>query len=128
MGLRDVVEDFQRRYHYRPWLVESFVDTSRFSGASYRSANWILVGQTKGRGRQDRFSKREKTIKDIYVYPLEKDFRTRLGLAAGARLGPLGTTQGLDGEKLAEQEVCGAPLGDAPLSGTRLDISQATAD
>src|SRR6266496_2791570 len=80
MSLRHVVEDFQRRYQYRPWLVESFLDTSRFSGASYRAANWILVGQTKGRGRQDRFSKREKTIKDIYVYPLEKDFRTRLGL------------------------------------------------
>src|SRR5258708_12234899 len=105
--------DLQGCYDYRPWVVESFVDTSRFSGASYRSANWILVGQTKGRGRQDRFSKREKTIKDIYVYPLEKDFRTRLGLAAGAGLGPLGTADGLDGENWAKQEVGGAPLGDA---------------
>src|SRR6202041_3805617 len=58
MSLQHVVEDFQRRYHYRPWLVESFLDTSRFSAASYRAANWVLVGQTKGRGRQDRFSKR----------------------------------------------------------------------
>jgi hypothetical protein len=68
MSLERMVEDFQRRYHYRPWLVESFVDTTRFSGVSYRAANWMLIGQTKGRGRQDRFSQRNKTIKDIYVY------------------------------------------------------------
>ena len=59
-----IVEDFEQRYHYRPWLVESFIDTSRFSGTCYRAANWILVGQTQGRGRQDRFSKRERTISD----------------------------------------------------------------
>src|SRR5437870_3271824 len=78
-SLERLVEDFERRYHYRPWLVESFVDISQFSGACYRAANWIRVGQTKGRGRQDRFTRREETIKDIYVYPLEKDFRARLG-------------------------------------------------
>lgn len=128
MSLQQVVEDFQRRYHYRPWLVESFLDTSRFSGASYRAANWILVGQTKGRGRQDRFSKREKTIKDIYVYPLEKNFRARLGLAAGAGLGPLGPADGLDGKNWAKQEFGGAPLGDARLSERLVDIAQSKAE
>jgi hypothetical protein len=128
MSLQQVGEDFQRRYHYRPWLVESFLDTSRFTGASYRAANWILVGQTKGRGRQDRFSKREKTIKDIYVYPLEKDFRTRLGLAAGAGLGPLGPADGLDGKNWAKQEFGGAPLGDARLSQRLVNIAQAKAE
>jgi hypothetical protein len=128
MSLQQVGEDFQRRYGYRPWLVESFLDTSRFSGASYRAANWILVGQTKGRGRQDRFSKREKTIKDIYVYPLEKDFRTRLGLVAGAGLGPLGPGDGLDAENWAKQEFGGAPLGDARLSQRLVDIAQAKAE
>ena len=116
MSLKQLVEDFQWRYHYGPWLVESFVDTSRFSGTSYRAANWIRVGQTKGRGRQDRFSKRRETIKDIYVYPLEKDFRDRLGLAKGVGLGPLGPADGLDGENWAKQEFGGAPLGDARLS------------
>lgn len=128
MSLRQMVEDFQRRYHYRPWLVESFLDTSRFSGASYRAANWILVGQTKGRGRQDRFSQREKTIKDIYVYPLEQDFRTRLGLAAGAGLGPLGPTDGVDGKNWAKQEFGGAPLGDARLSQRLVEIAQSKAE
>lgn len=128
MSLQQVVEDFQRRYHYRPWLVESFLDTSRFSGASYRAANWILVGQTKGRGRQDRFGKREKTIKDIYVYPLEKDFRTRLGLATGAGLGPLGPADGLDGKNWAKQEFGGAPLGDVRLSQRLVGIAQSKAE
>ena len=87
ISLERLVEDFRQRYHYEPWLVESFVDASRFSGSCYRAANWILVGQTQGRGRQDRFKEREETVKDIYVFPLEKDFRTRLGLPAGAGLG-----------------------------------------
>jgi hypothetical protein len=128
MSLQQMGEDFQRRYHYRPWLVESFLDTSRFSGVSYRAANWIRVGQTKGRGRQDRFSQREETIKDIYVYPLEKDFRTRLGLAAGAGLGPLGPADGLEGENWARQEFGGAPLGDARLSERLVDIVRAKAE
>ena len=67
MSLERMKIDFQRRYQYRPWLVESFLDRSRFSGVTYRASNWILVGQTQGRGRQDRFRKRENTIKDIYV-------------------------------------------------------------
>jgi len=37
-------------------LVESFVDSSCYSGTCYRAANWIAVGKTKGRGRQDRFN------------------------------------------------------------------------
>jgi hypothetical protein len=128
MSLERMMGDFQRRYHYRPWLVESFVDTSRFSGACYRAANWILVGQTQGRGRQDRFSKHEKTIKDIYVYPLEKDFRARLDLPEGAGLGPLGVADGLDGKNWAKQEFGGAPLGDARLSQRLVDIAESKAE
>jgi len=124
MSLERLVEDFQRRYHYRPWLVESFLDTSRFSGACYRAANWIRVGETKGRGRQDRFTKREETIKDIYVYPLEKEFRARLGLAADAGLGPLAVGDGLDAENWAKQEFGGAPLGDARRSQRLVDIAE----
>ncbi len=72
-------EDFERRYGYRPWLVESFVDTSRYDGACYRASNWIAVGQTKGRGRQDRFKRFGLSRKAIYMYPVEPDFRKRLG-------------------------------------------------
>jgi hypothetical protein len=128
MSLERLVEDFEARYHYRPWLVESFVDTSRFSGGCFRAANWIRLGQTKGRGRQDRFSKRQETIKDIYVYPLEKDFRARLGLAAGAGLGPIGPADGVDGKNWAKQEFGGAPLGDARLSRRLVNIAQSKAE
>src|SRR5947209_7264416 len=129
LSLERLVEDFARRYHYRPWLVESFIDTSRFSGTSYRAANWIRVGKTQGRGRQDRFSTRKETIKDIYVYPLDRDFRTRvLGLAADAGLGPLAPTDGLDAENWAKQEFGSAPLGDARLSQRLVDIAKSKAE
>mgnify|MGYP001767390363 CR=1 FL=1 len=128
MSLQRLVQDFERRYHYRPWLVESFVDTSRFSGGCFRAANWILVGQTQGRGRQDRFNKWEKTVKDIYVYPLEKDFRDQLGLAKGAGLGPLAPGDGMDNDTWAEQEFAGAPLGDARLSRRLVNIAQSKAE
>ena len=128
MSLERLVKDFAARYHYDPWLVESFVDTSRFSGACYRAANWILVGQTQGRGRQDRYSKWEKTIKDIYVYPLEKDFRDRLGLAKGVGWGPLGPADGVDGKNWAKQEFGDALLGDARLSERLVEIAQSKAE
>jgi len=128
MSLGRLAEDFPQRYHYRPWLVESFVDRSRFSGSSFRAANWIVVGQTQGRGRQDRFSKREETIKDIYVYPLEKEFRQRLGLAKGAGLGPLGPADGIDNDTWAQQEFGGAPLGDERLSRRLVGVAEAKAE
>jgi hypothetical protein len=128
MSLQRLAEDFAQRYHYHPWLVESFVDTSRFSGTCYRAANWILVGQTQGRGRQDRFTRRQETIKDIYVYPLEKDFRARLGLPAGAGLGPLTPADGVEGNNWAKQEFGGAPLGDRRLSERLVNIAQSKAE
>lgn len=128
MSLQRLVQDFERRYHYRPWLVESFVDTSRFTGGCFQAANWIRVGQTQGRGRQDRFNKWEKTVKDIYVYPLEKDFRDHLGLAKGAGLGALGPADGIDNDTWAEQEFGGAPLGDVRLSRRLVNIAQSKAE
>ena len=127
LGLERLPRDFEQRYGYRPWLVESFVDTTRFSGASYRAANWTRVGRTQGRGRQDRFTERKETIKDIYVYPLEKEFRARLGLPEGAGLGPLGPAEGVDGENWAEQEFGEAPLGDARRSRRLVTVAQAKA-
>ncbi|MGH9340053.1 MAG: IS4 family transposase [Acidobacteriota bacterium] len=127
LALERLPADFEPRYGYRPWLVESFVDTTRFSGASYRAANWIRVGQTQGRGRQDRFRERKETIKDIYVYALEKDFRARLGLPAGTGLGPLGPAEGVETPQWAQQEFGGAPLGDARLERRLVRIAQSKA-
>ena len=108
LAMKQVARDFERRYGYRPWLVESFVDRSRFRGTCYRAANWIWVGRTQGRGRQDRHSRREETIKEIYVYVLEPGFRSRLGLDEAAGMGPLSPGQGVATESWAEQEFGGA--------------------
>ena len=124
LSLQRLGPDFEQRYGYRPWLVESFVDTARFSGASYRAANWTRVGRTQGRGRQDRFTQRGETIKDIYVYPLQPEFRARLGLAEGAGLGPLAPAQGVEAGNWAAEEFGGAPLGDARLSRRLVNIAQ----
>ena len=50
---RRLPDDWQARYGYRPLLLETFVQSDRFPGTSYRAANWIHVGQTQGRGKLD---------------------------------------------------------------------------
>lgn len=71
-------EDWMRRYHYKPLLVETFVEKKRFTAASYRAANWTLVGATKGRGKKDRFNQALLPVKDIYLYPLHPKFKQLL--------------------------------------------------
>jgi hypothetical protein len=109
-------DDFEARYGYRPWLVETFVDTTQFAGTCYRAANWIRVGSSQGRGRQDLANAQAETIKDIYVHVLAPDFRARLGLLGHAGLGPLAVGAELGSQAWAEREFGGAPLGDARLS------------
>jgi len=67
--------DWQDTYGYAPMLAETFVETGRFTGASYKAANWIYVGQTKGRGKLDRTNSHALAVKDIYLYPLHRDYR-----------------------------------------------------
>lgn len=65
--------------HGRPlWLLETFVETERFSGVCYRAANWIKVGQTQGRTRNDRQHVRHDPRKDVYLLPLSARFREHL--------------------------------------------------
>jgi hypothetical protein len=124
MSMAALPADFERQYGYRPYLVESFVDTEYYSGTCYKAANWIEVGRTKGRGRQDRFNQSAKSKKTIYVYPLEKDFRSKLGLPADAGLGALSFEQGQEDEHWAENEFGDAPLGDARLSKRLVNVVQ----
>lgn len=104
--LRRVRSDWKNRYKTEPLLVESFVDTSRFSGTSYRAANWIHVGSTTGRGRRDSNRDAVLTPRDIYLYPLHRNWRELLG----------GTPKvtAVTGD-WAEQEWGSATLGDARL-------------
>jgi len=75
MAARNIQGDWLRKYGYAPAMLETFVDSSLYHGTCYKAANWIQVGETKGRGRNDRNNERELTKKLIFVYPLQKDFR-----------------------------------------------------
>jgi len=69
---------WQCKYGHPVYLVETFVECERFRGTCYRAANWLLLGQTQGRGRNDRFHQIRVPIKDVYVRALCADFRQRL--------------------------------------------------
>lgn len=71
--MRRLRTDWQERYGFEPVLLETFVDQSRFLGSSYRAANWQYVGQTSGRGRQDREKTFSLNPKDVYVCRLYKN-------------------------------------------------------
>lgn len=71
-------EDWAKVYGYKPLLLETYVESKRFGATSYRAANWISVGKTRGRGRQDREHRKDKPIKDIYLYPLAADCQKQL--------------------------------------------------
>ncbi len=76
---RQVATDWFDHYHITPWLLESMVDSSRFSGICYRAANWIDVGATSGRGRNDRTHQRHgASPKQVWLYPLDIRCRDRL--------------------------------------------------
>lgn len=71
-------EDWQVRYGVRPVLLETFVDSTQYHGTCYRAANWIDIGQTAGRGRQDRSRCARTAAKRILVLPLSRQWREQL--------------------------------------------------
>jgi len=75
---RQLPNDWKEKYNIRPVLMESFVQKDRFAGTCYKAANWIKLGQTKGRGKLGPPGKISVPIKDIWVYPLDKNFRNIL--------------------------------------------------
>jgi len=74
LAAKQIGDDWVREYKYRPVLMETFVDTTKYSGACYRAANWHYLGKTKGRGFDPKHEC-NKTHKDIFVYPLEADWQ-----------------------------------------------------
>jgi hypothetical protein len=75
---RRVSVDCQRKYGHGLALLETFVERDRFRGTAYQAANWLRVGATTGRTRQDRFRSIQAPMKDVYIYPLRADFREAL--------------------------------------------------
>ena len=113
--LRRLPADFERRYGYRPALVETFVEKDRHAGTSLAAANWVLAGETAGRGR---FAPRGARVplKAVYLYPLARNWRAQLGVASPQPLPALGAGEGLARDVWAQHEFGGAPLGDVRLS------------
>jgi len=114
---RRVGRDFERRYGFDVWLLETFVDTDRHEGTCFRAANWQQIGRTKGRGRNDRQGRCAESVKEIHVYPLVEDFRELMGVdpERGAYLRPLAVEQGFAKGEWIEQEFGTVELGDKRL-------------
>ncbi|MCG2788615.1 MAG: DUF4338 domain-containing protein [Actinomycetia bacterium] len=72
---RRIRDDWAAKYGHPVYILETFVECGRFLGTSYKAANWICVGKTKGRSRNDRYNTIKVPIKDIYLYPLTKRFK-----------------------------------------------------
>lgn len=113
LSARRLGADWRERYGYEPVLLESFVDGQRFAGTCYQAANWQKVGQTAG--RKDGFENGKVTTgkKDIYVYPLIRNWSKVLCQEPSDPLAlrtPIG-----EGCDWAEEEFAGARLSDERL-------------
>ena len=76
--IRRIQKDWRDKYSHPIYMVETFVERDLFKGTCYKAANWLCVGQTRGRSRQDRYLKLSVPVKDILLYPLTKNFRQAL--------------------------------------------------
>jgi len=78
LNIKRISDDWMKVYHHPLYLLETFVDQSRFKGTCYKAANWILTGQTKGTAKKGHDHLFHGKIKDVLLYPLRKDFRKKL--------------------------------------------------
>lgn len=75
---RRVPRDWRQVYAHPIHLLETFVDPERFAGTCYRAANWIVVGQTTGRGKDSNSHRPNRSIKQVLALPLHRRFRQLL--------------------------------------------------
>ena len=75
MVAKRIPQDWESTYGYKPVLLETFVESQRFQGTSYKAANWVYVGQTKGRGKLDINNSPSLPKKDIFLFPLTPTFK-----------------------------------------------------
>jgi hypothetical protein len=75
---RRLSADWERLYGHPIYFLETFVDPERFRGACYRAANWVVLGQTTGRGKDDHTNRPNRSIKEVLGYPLTRRFRQLL--------------------------------------------------
>jgi len=76
--IKRISDDWQQHFNHPVYYLETFVDTERFSGTCYKAANWLYLGNTTGRGKNDQTHKQNRSLKAVWCYPLVKDFRKLL--------------------------------------------------
>jgi hypothetical protein len=115
-ALRRIRSEWMERYGEDVVLAETFVERQRYRGTCYRAANWIEVGETKGRGRQDRNNRQDVTVKKVLLYALDPQARELLSQCERpleiAQVPP----QRAEPVDWAEEEFGGARLGDERLN------------
>lgn len=75
---RRLSDDWERVYGHPVSFAETFVDAPRFKGTCYRAANWVVLGHTTGRGKDDQTGRANRSLKEVLGLPLTRDFRRRL--------------------------------------------------
>jgi len=78
LNVRRISDDWLNTYHFPLYLLETFIEKNRFKGTCYKAANWSRVGQTQGTAKKGHMHYQHGNIKDVYLYPLRKDFRKKL--------------------------------------------------
>ena len=72
---RQLPGDWERVYGHGLYFLETIVDPERFRGTCYRAANWIALGRTTGRGKDDQTHRANRSLKEVWGYPLHRHFR-----------------------------------------------------
>ena len=75
LALRRLSHDWKAVYGHPVYLAETFVDTSRFQGTCYQAANWIRAGKTQGSSKRGNTYQYHGQPKELYLYPLHRNFR-----------------------------------------------------
>jgi SRSO17 transposase len=79
LNIRRLRRDWEQQFHHPLWLLETFVDPSRFKGTSYKAANWKWIGHTQGYGKEGHGYVHHGSMKEVYVYVLDPRFRKIIG-------------------------------------------------
>ncbi len=75
---RQLSQDWEHLYQHPIYFLETFVDPERFRGTCYRAANWVVLGRTTGRGKDDHTNRPNRSLKEVLGYPLTPRFRDLL--------------------------------------------------
>jgi hypothetical protein len=76
---RQISEDWESLYNHPIHLLETYIDPERFKGSCYRAANWKMIGLTKGQGIRGKPNVKDRSEKEMFVYPCSKNYTEQLG-------------------------------------------------